>query len=56
MVVVIPQEPVYEETKEALESQTDTSDQPFDGTQSKPQYSEISGVNQESGVSLSIGF
>ena len=42
MVVVIPQEPAHEETKEALESLPLTSDQPSDNTQAEHQYSEIS--------------
>ena len=52
MVVDLPQEPVYEETKEALEMQTLTNDPSSDSTQAEHKYSEISGtVSQESGVS-----
>ena len=53
MVVDLPQEPVYEETKEALDRLTLTNDPSSDSTQAKHQYSEISEVNQESGLGVS---
>ena len=52
MVVFIPQETVYEETKEALARLTSTNDPLSDSTEVEHQYSEVSEtVNQESGVS-----
>ena len=55
MVVDLPQESAYEETKEALEMQTLTNEPSSDSTQAEHQYSEISGaVSQESGLGVSI--